>query len=73
MTRTDSKAALWAGTQAYENCDSKSCGVTVGAVNRAARCRTWRFTIRNFAASGQDSELNLITLCGKCHATAHGT
>ncbi len=23
--------------------------------------------------AGQDSELNLITLCGKCHARAHGT
>ena len=22
---------------------------------------------------GEDSELNLITLCGKCHAKAHGT
>jgi len=23
--------------------------------------------------AGEDSELNLITLCGKCHARAHGT
>lgn len=23
--------------------------------------------------AGEDSELNLITLCGECHARAHGT
>jgi len=23
--------------------------------------------------AGEDSELNLITLCAKCHASAHGT
>jgi hypothetical protein len=31
-------------------CGSRCCGAMAGDVNRAARCRTWRFTIRNFAA-----------------------
>ena len=30
---------------------SRCCVETAGGVNHAARCRTWRFTIRNFAAT----------------------
>jgi hypothetical protein len=53
-------------------CASRSCVVTVGGVNPAARCRILRCTTRNSAAiRGLRGKLD--QLCAVCHARPHRT